>query len=385
MSSFSGVTFVLFRFRIFAFIEAAALCSIVLRYACAPTVTRSYLTSACVLFRFIYLFFVSLEISLFPSTFVPLPYSLCMESTSYVFLFRMIFLPCGHGLDFCHLMWDFSQSMNRIDHILRRERRRGNIHVPCSVDHGQDWQPWPVDLYSCYMYVWPYIHTHNHTHTQQPATQTNRDPNRDRTLARSNYPRTSETYRRQDDSLYELQFLLSSGVLLVFQNLNYKLQRMLSDVCMRCPSSKVIKSDNKQVSSSRYRRVTRRQVMRHFTSNDTDHWMSKRYIHQTSLLHIDCTSIKNGCLILVFSLTHQVARHLCTEQQQRRQQRQQQWSEWVHEQLPPTSWVISVVVKARVVTALLSQKDRMPSISISISMLMLSVVDFVDAGKVSEE
>ena len=41
MSSFSGVTFVLFRFRFrcCAFIEAAALRSIVLRYAGAPTAT----------------------------------------------------------------------------------------------------------------------------------------------------------------------------------------------------------------------------------------------------------------------------------------------------------------------------------------------------------
>ena len=31
------------------------------------------------------------------------------------------------------------------------------ILVPCSADHMQDWQPYPVDPYSCYMYVWPYI------------------------------------------------------------------------------------------------------------------------------------------------------------------------------------------------------------------------------------
>ena len=36
--------FVLFRFRLFASVEIAPLCSIVFRYACAPTVTRSYLT-----------------------------------------------------------------------------------------------------------------------------------------------------------------------------------------------------------------------------------------------------------------------------------------------------------------------------------------------------
>ena len=37
------------------------------------------------------------------------------------------------------------------DQILRRERGQGNSHFPCSVDHEQDWQPYPVDPYSCYM------------------------------------------------------------------------------------------------------------------------------------------------------------------------------------------------------------------------------------------
>ena len=31
------------------------------------------------------------------------------------------------------------------------ERGHGNIHVSCSADHVQDWQPYPVDPYSCYM------------------------------------------------------------------------------------------------------------------------------------------------------------------------------------------------------------------------------------------
>ena len=35
--------------------------------------------------------------------------------------------------------------------ILRRERGQGNIHFPCLVGHEQDWQPYPVDPYSCYM------------------------------------------------------------------------------------------------------------------------------------------------------------------------------------------------------------------------------------------
>ena len=32
--------------------------------------------------------------------------------------------------------------------ILRREREQGNIHFPCSADHEQDWQPYPIDPYS---------------------------------------------------------------------------------------------------------------------------------------------------------------------------------------------------------------------------------------------
>ena len=34
------------------------------------------------------------------------------------------------------------------DQILRREWGQGNIHFPCSADHEQDWQPFPVDSYS---------------------------------------------------------------------------------------------------------------------------------------------------------------------------------------------------------------------------------------------
>ena len=28
---------------------------------------------------------------------------------------------------------------------LRHARGQGNIHFPCSADHEQDWQPYPVD------------------------------------------------------------------------------------------------------------------------------------------------------------------------------------------------------------------------------------------------
>ena len=43
------------------------------------------------------------------------------------------------------------------DQILRRERGQGNIDSPCSADHEQDWQSYPVDPYSCYMCDKTYI------------------------------------------------------------------------------------------------------------------------------------------------------------------------------------------------------------------------------------
>ena len=47
------------------------------------------------------------------------------------------------------------------DQILRRERGQGNIQFPCSADHEQDWQPYPVDPYSWYMC--------DHTYYSSPA------------------------------------------------------------------------------------------------------------------------------------------------------------------------------------------------------------------------
>ena len=39
-----------------------------------------------------------------------------------------------------------------LDQILRREQGQGKNHFSCSADHEQDWQPYPVDPYSC-LYV----------------------------------------------------------------------------------------------------------------------------------------------------------------------------------------------------------------------------------------
>ena len=44
------------------------------------------------------------------------------------------------------------------DPTLRQERGQGNIHFSCSADHVQDWQPYPIDPYSCYMCDHTYIY-----------------------------------------------------------------------------------------------------------------------------------------------------------------------------------------------------------------------------------
>ena len=46
------------------------------------------------------------------------------------------------------------------DQILRHARGQGNIRFPCSADHEQDWQPYPVDPYSAICDDHTYIHTY---------------------------------------------------------------------------------------------------------------------------------------------------------------------------------------------------------------------------------
>ena len=49
------------------------------------------------------------------------------------------------------------------DQILRHARGQGNINFPCSADHKQDWQPYPVDPYSAICDDHTYIHTYSGT------------------------------------------------------------------------------------------------------------------------------------------------------------------------------------------------------------------------------
>ena len=48
------------------------------------------------------------------------------------------------------------------DQILRHARGQGTIHFPCSADHEQDWQPYPVDPYSAICDDNTYIHIYIH-------------------------------------------------------------------------------------------------------------------------------------------------------------------------------------------------------------------------------
>ena len=46
------------------------------------------------------------------------------------------------------------------DQNIRHVRGQGNVHFPCSADHEQDWQPYPVDPYSaiCDDHTYTYMH-----------------------------------------------------------------------------------------------------------------------------------------------------------------------------------------------------------------------------------
>ena len=52
------------------------------------------------------------------------------------------------------------------DQILRHARGQGNVHFPCSADHEQDWQPYPVDPYSAICDDHTYIHTYIPTYLE---------------------------------------------------------------------------------------------------------------------------------------------------------------------------------------------------------------------------
>ena len=59
------------------------------------------------------------------------------------------------------------------DQIIRYARGQGNVHFPCSADHEQDWQPYPVDPYSAICDDHTYIYTYIHTNERKVCTHVN--------------------------------------------------------------------------------------------------------------------------------------------------------------------------------------------------------------------
>ena len=53
------------------------------------------------------------------------------------------------------------------DQILRYARGQGNINFPCSADHEQDWQPYPIDPYSAICDDHTYINTYTFIHLKR--------------------------------------------------------------------------------------------------------------------------------------------------------------------------------------------------------------------------
>ena len=60
------------------------------------------------------------------------------------------------------------------DQILRHVRGQGNVYFPCSADHEQDWQPYPVDPYSDICDDHAYTHTYLYNKYLQYMTLTHK-------------------------------------------------------------------------------------------------------------------------------------------------------------------------------------------------------------------
>ena len=74
----------------------------VLRCACAPTATRSYLTIVCVLFLVLFLpfFYLFGDVAFYEYSCTIATYCLYEEDVVRFHLPDSVFLPCDHGLDF---------------------------------------------------------------------------------------------------------------------------------------------------------------------------------------------------------------------------------------------------------------------------------------------
>ena len=68
------------------------------------------------------------------------------------------------------------------DQILRHARGQGKVHFPCSADHEQDWQPYPVDPYSAICDDHTYIHTYAYYIINRHARSSDTTKTKDNTV-----------------------------------------------------------------------------------------------------------------------------------------------------------------------------------------------------------
>ena len=82
---------------------------------------------------------------------------------THLFCFVLVFLLPLQPRPFVQLFFDMHERVSR-DQILRHERGQGKKYFPCSADHEHDWQPYPVDPYSCCMCGHTCMSPDSHTH-----------------------------------------------------------------------------------------------------------------------------------------------------------------------------------------------------------------------------
>ena len=96
------------------------------------------------------------------------------------------------------------------DQILRHARGQGNVYFPCSADHEQDWQPYPVDPYSAICDDHTYIHTY-YTVERDCATRQVLKQEKSRRRCRCRQYTVTCSSSRKDRALSTQHFLAQRG------------------------------------------------------------------------------------------------------------------------------------------------------------------------------
>ena len=104
------------------------------------------------------------------------------------------------SMEMSRLTRDGTAELVSRDQIFRREGGHGNIHVPCSADHEQDWRPYPVDPYLLYVmtiYIHKYI-THCSCLVQSSTLVYTKPGKKGHSCPVQQNSRTAEQQKRQE-------------------------------------------------------------------------------------------------------------------------------------------------------------------------------------------